>query len=278
MAPCGVCWVSLVFPGDALVYCDGCNVPLHQSCYCITEVPKGDYYCKVCEYQVDTEGKPLRGKDFLGRKCKCSICQLRFRSKKLAYTTQKMDGDVVNKVNKVNKKQKWCHVICAQYVSETWFDENSINLNNVCNINGIRSSRYEGECEYCHRSKGAKVFCSIMSCDKLFHAACGLVNGCMLQDVADPDAQYSNRVVYCPKHLPKLINLNGTLLEKKRLKQSQDITINGNRNNLGWGETWDQKIQSTIEYETNNNNNSNKNNNNNDDDDDDFNIKPRKKK
>eukprot|EP01083_Nonionella_stella_P193707 715109_1 len=99
----------------------------------------------------------------------------------------------------------------------------------------------------------------------------------MLQDVADPDAQYSNRVVYCPKHLPKLINLNGTLLEKKRLKQSQDITINGNRNNLGWGETWDQKIQSTIEYETNNNNNSNKNNNNNDDDDD-FNIKPRKRK
>ncbi len=43
---------------------------------------------------------------------------------------------------------------------------------------------------------------------------------------SNPDAQYSNRVVYCPKHLPKLINLNGTILEKKRLKQSQDITIN----------------------------------------------------
>ncbi len=26
MAPCGVCWVSLVLSGDALVYCDGCNV------------------------------------------------------------------------------------------------------------------------------------------------------------------------------------------------------------------------------------------------------------
>ncbi len=58
---------------------------------------------------------------------------------------------------RVGKKQKWCHVICAQYVSETWFDENSLNLNNVCNITGIRERRYKGECEYCHRSKGAKV-------------------------------------------------------------------------------------------------------------------------
>ncbi len=56
-------------------------------------MPTGDYYCKVCQDQVDNDGKPIRAKDFLGRKCKCSICQLRVRSKKLAYTTEKMDGE-----------------------------------------------------------------------------------------------------------------------------------------------------------------------------------------
>ena len=34
---------------------------------------------------------------------------------------------------------------------------------------------------------------------------------------------------------------------KKRFKESQDITINGNQNNLGWGETWDKKIQQEYE-------------------------------
>eukprot|EP01083_Nonionella_stella_P141418 435642_1 len=235
-APCGVCWKVDIEPGNGLVYCDGCNVPLHQMCYCVGQVPKGDYYCKVCQYQVDAGGKPDRGKDYLGRKCKCSICQLRFRSKKLAYTSQKMDP-------KDAKKQKWCHVICAQYISETWFDETDTDLNGVCNVDGIREQRYLFECAYCGRSKGAKVFCSIIGCGTRFHASCGLVNECKLLDVADPAAEYSNRVVYCPAHYPEDIKKTGTELQQKRLKQSQDITISGNQNNLGWGSTWDQKVQ-----------------------------------
>merc|ERR1712154_22063 len=187
-------------------------------------------------YQIREEGVPSAAKDFLGRKCKSSICQLRFRSKKLAYTAQKMEDEKDNK-----KKQKWCHLICAQYVSETWFDETLNNLDLVCNVNGIRNKRYLGECKYCGRSRGAKVFCSIMGCTTRFHASCGLVNKCVLQDVADPDATYSNRVVYCPQHTPATIKKTGNALTKKRFKESQDITINGNQNNLGWGEKWDNK-------------------------------------
>ena len=175
-----------------------------------------------------------------------------------------------------HKKQKWCHLICAQYVSETWFDETGTDLNDVCNVHGIRPKRYEGECAYCGREKGAKVFCSIMGCGTRFHASCGLVNDCMLQDVADPDAEYSNRVVYCPQHLPGVIKKSGNALMKKRFKESQDITINGNQNNLGWGETWDKKIQQEYELKqrqaqqqlaasrvNNNNHNKNKKRNNN---------------
>lgn len=45
-APCGVCWAATSYDDDALVYCDGCNVPLHQSCYMISE---GTLYGKsVC--------------------------------------------------------------------------------------------------------------------------------------------------------------------------------------------------------------------------------------
>ena len=34
-APCGVCWNAKSCNNDALIFCDGCNVPIHQTCYCI---------------------------------------------------------------------------------------------------------------------------------------------------------------------------------------------------------------------------------------------------
>merc|ERR1712130_232142 len=123
----------------------------------------------------------------------------------------------------------WCHLICAQYVSETWFDESNSTLDGVCNVDGIREQRYLGSCEYCGRSKGAKVFCSLMGCTKRFHASCGLVNGCVLEDIAAPTEPYSNRVVYCPDHADGA--LLSTALERKRWAESRDISINGNRNN-----------------------------------------------
>lgn len=36
-APCGVCWNATPHDDDALIYCVGCNVPIHKSCYAISE-------------------------------------------------------------------------------------------------------------------------------------------------------------------------------------------------------------------------------------------------
>lgn len=166
---------------------------------------------------------------------------------------------------KPRRQRKWCHVICAQYISETWFDpQSSIDqLSNVCNVDGIYSVRYQGICCYCSRTKGAKVFCSLQSCNATFHASCGLVNNCKLLDIAEPNAEYSNRVVYCPLHTQAQINnlQNRMKSEGGRITSvedqkiiaefycSQDVSKGGNANSLGWGQTWDTIQQNRMEYE-----------------------------
>ena len=122
----------------------------------------------------------------------------------------------------------WCHVICANYISETRIDGNGA----VCNVDRIHPRRYEEECAYCGREKGAKVVCSIIGCSTICHASCGLVNGCLLQDLSEPDEDESNRVVYCPAHYPSTIEAGGHEGLKKLLWDSQDATMNCNQNNL----------------------------------------------
>ena len=104
---------------------------------------------------------------------------------------------------------------------QTYFDPYNNDLNVVCNVHGINPKRYYGECIYCGREKGAKIFCNIKGHHTIFHAACGLVNGCIVEDIAGPDAEHLNRAVYCPAHVPEVIERSGNHLLKKMLKQSQ---------------------------------------------------------
>lgn len=75
----------------------------------------------------------------------------------------------------------------------------------------------------------------------------------------------SNRVVYCSLHWPDKINESNDEELKQMLLQSQITALNKNRNNLGWGASWDEKLakyeDENIENENNYNLNKNKNKN-----------------
>jgi len=34
---------------DAIVYCDGCDLRVHQHCYGVPDIPDGDWFCETCE-------------------------------------------------------------------------------------------------------------------------------------------------------------------------------------------------------------------------------------
>ena len=44
-AVCDVCREGESLVEDVIVACDGCDVPVHQYCYGVAEIPEGDWFC-----------------------------------------------------------------------------------------------------------------------------------------------------------------------------------------------------------------------------------------
>ena len=55
---------------DEIVFCDGCDIQVHLSCYGLTKVPKGDWHCVGCVDKVDS------GQVELGHFGVCALCPL----------------------------------------------------------------------------------------------------------------------------------------------------------------------------------------------------------
>ncbi|KAG6962587.1 hypothetical protein JG688_00008528 [Phytophthora aleatoria] len=51
---CSICLESESYDDDPIVFCDGCNVAVHQFCYGIRVVPSDKWFCDVCtEFRVE---------------------------------------------------------------------------------------------------------------------------------------------------------------------------------------------------------------------------------
>lgn len=83
---CDVCRSPYSEDGNEMVFCDTCNVCVHQACYDIEEIPSGEWYCQPCRE--------------LGRvdKASCILCPNK------------------NGAMKRNPDDKWAHVSCSLWV------------------------------------------------------------------------------------------------------------------------------------------------------------------
>ncbi|KAK3100521.1 hypothetical protein FSP39_021267 [Pinctada imbricata] len=170
---CAVCASPESEECNEMVFCDGCDICVHQACYGIQAIPEGSWLCRTCA---------------LGIKPTCILCP-------------KTGGAMKS----TRSGTKWAHVNCA-----LWIPEVSIGcvekMEPVTKISQIPASRWALICCVCKERQGACIQCSVKSCKTAFHVSCAFSSNLEMKTLLTDESADDGGVklkAYCPRHSNK---------------------------------------------------------------------------
>ncbi|CAF2078845.1 unnamed protein product [Brassica oleracea var. botrytis] len=143
---CDVCQSTDGDPSNPIVFCDGCDLMVHASCYgnpLVKAIPEGDWFCGQCIASKKRE-----------KLIYCCLC-----------TTKGV-------AMKPTKDGRWAHITCSLFVPEVYFEDPE-GREGVC-CSEIPSKRWEDGCYLCKIRGGCVIECSEMKCELAFHVTCRL--------------------------------------------------------------------------------------------------------
>ncbi|XP_057715038.1 protein Jade-1 [Corythoichthys intestinalis] len=189
---CDVCQSPDGEDNNEMVFCDKCNICVHQACYGIQKVPKGSWLCRICA---------------LGILPKCQLCPKKGGAMK-----------------PTRSGTKWVHVSCALWIPEVSIG-NPEKMEPITNVSHIPSNRWALNCCLCKDKTGACIQCSAKNCRVAFHVTCGLHAGLEMTTILTQDDQVKFKS-YCPKHSGPEADRSG---ERDEEEEEQGVDGRGER-------------------------------------------------
>jgi hypothetical protein len=162
---CAVCFNGDVDPTNEIVFCDRCDVAVHQACYGIERVPSGNWFCDRCQKAPQVQG--------------CCLCP--------------ETGGALKRTD----TGKWAHVTCGLWIPGPSFPSEK-DMTVLCNIDEIDSARYRLTCTICSRKNYPCVQCAAHSCRQSFHPMCAALHHTRM--VVCEDSKGVHRLLFCSKH------------------------------------------------------------------------------
>ena len=156
---CAVCFDGEVQHNNNIVFCDKCNVAVHQFCYGVATIPEGDWFCRRCEHHADPE-------------VTCHLC--------------KRPGGAMKQANE-DAPGKWVHVTCAQWVPDVYFGDVD-KVEPVCGLKKVSRKRFGKKCVICRERLGAIIQCNYPHCSTAFHPLCMYKKGSSVRACTVPSA------------------------------------------------------------------------------------------
>ncbi|XGW17847.1 hypothetical protein V3C99_002451 [Haemonchus contortus] len=167
-AACDICLAVDSEPDDEMVFCDGCNLCVHMSCYGLQELPPDEWLCMKCRL-------------CFGRNPPCVLCP------------------TIGGALKCTDTNQWAHVVCALWIPECRFGDFE-KREPVTRLHEIKEERWTAKCSICDTRQGACIKCSVDSCLSSFHATCALRSGLEMRIEQDPVDDRIHMISLCPKH------------------------------------------------------------------------------
>ena len=197
-AVCCICNDGEVTPDNQIIFCESCDVAIHQLCYGVEKIPSEDYYCLACRHlgrDKDKQEDHVANEKPVPLPVMCQLCPHKGGAL--------IRSNVPSSPDDTGKLGKWVHVVCAKWQGLVFVNPRKHDL--IEDYTELRDSfrRMRIHCFLCQGERGCMNQCRRAGCNNWIHVLCARSSGlCEVSHGEDchgdvPDHPWS---LLCPAH------------------------------------------------------------------------------